>query len=484
MNGRCVSVWVVLALLAAGCSTAPVIEDPCANRHIVSIGRDGGLEVIEPGRPIRENPGRQPKAMMKQAFGHIVDGIDSLDPTGSGPIDVVIFIHGGLNTKKTSLERAVDIYPLVLRDSPGKYPIFVNWRSGPISTYSAHLGRIRQGEIFTTARLTAPVYLFSDVATSLVNAPKSWLVTGGHMVETTVKRDDSYLDAYTAGNHNVLFTGNKNSYERLGRTLKWLGTGPFKLATTPFAYTMAKPAWDIMLRRTNTPFYTPEDLENATHNIGFGRQAGSGALYELLLALRDDIAKRKSDGRRPVRITLVGHSMGAIIVNRILSLRLDLPINNVVHMASADSITNLLDRVVPFIERENARPGADVRFYSLSLHPENEDREASVGGLSPSGSLLVWIDNMYTTPETVLDKRSGRWTNMERALPLISAQARSKMFFKIYGLNDCGTDRQDGVIAEPQEHGDFDNLPFWREETWWGLASVGAIPGCAGSASP
>ena len=143
-------------------------------------------------------------------------------------------------------------------------------------------------------------------------------------------------------------------------------------------------------------------------------------------------------------------------------------------MASADSINNLLDRVVPYLLRQDN----DVRFYSLSLHPENEDREVSVYGLAPSGSLLVWIDNMFTTPETVLDRRSGRWENMERALPLIQTEAREKMFFKIYGLNNCGNETINGVITEPQEHGDFDDLAFWDETTWWRGAAGVPLPTC------
>lgn len=55
--------------------------------------------------------------------------------------------------------------------------------------------------------------------------------------------------------------------------------------TTPFVYTMAKPAWDIMLRRTTTPFYTPSVLENLNHNIDTKLNTGSGALSRFITEL-------------------------------------------------------------------------------------------------------------------------------------------------------------------------------------------------------
>jgi len=221
---------------------------------------------------------------------------------------------------------------------------------------------------------------------------------------------------------------------------------------------MARPAWDVMLRRTNTQFFTPTDLENVGHRIEFGSKDGSGALYRFLLELERVIKNENL----PVKITLIGHSMGAIVVNRIIDLGLDLPIENIVHMASADSISHLFSYTVPYIATH------DVNFYSLSLHPENEDREVSAWGLTPSGSLLVWIDDMFSSPETVLDKRSGRWSNMERALPLIPGEAKAKMHFKIFGINNNGCEHEQSAdLCDPQEHGQFGDLPFWKKQAWW-----------------
>jgi hypothetical protein len=40
--------------------------------------------------------------------------------------------------------------------------------------------------------------------------------------------------------------------------------------------------------------------------------------------------------------------------------------------------------------------------------------------------------------------------------------------FKIYGINkDGGVKDENGLITAPQERGDFDNLPFWRPQTWY-----------------
>lgn len=459
MNIRYWGMSILLVLLVSGCSTLPPIKDEEVAGHIVSIGRDGELEEIQPGKKILLDPGEKKSLKNQNSFNFIINGIRNFPKNEDGEIDVLIYVHGGLNTKKNALDRVQEKYRLIKYAKKEKrYPIFINWRSGPITTYSSHLLRIRQGEVSRTAKLTSPIYLLTDIGNSLVNAPKSWVVSGEHLLQSAISRDDSYLDNYKDANSGVYFTGNKNEYARLGRSLWWFLTSPSKLATTPFTYTMAKPAWDIMLRRTNTPFYTPSDLENEGHDIEFGSKLGTGALSRFLLEL-ESVIKRENI---PVKITIVGHSMGAIVVNKIVNIGFDLPYENIIHMASADSIKNLFEQVIPYVSAH------DVKFYSLSLHPENEDREVSAWGLTPSGSLLVWIDNMFTTPETVMNKRSGRWENMERAIPLIPNSAKKKMYFKVFGLNDSGSVRQrDGLISEPQKHGEFGDLPFWSKSAWW-----------------
>ncbi len=450
---------VLILLLLSSCATLPPIDDEAAAGHILSIGRDGELEAIEPGEKIVLNPGVAQSVDSHRPFQRIIDGIRNFPRNENGTIDVLIFVHGGLNTKKKALDRALKKFRLIkFAQKTPQYPVFVNWRSGPIATYWAHLTRIRQGEISKTAKWTSPVYLLTDVGNALVNAPKSWIVTSEHMLQSTLLADHDYLDALQGGTGDIYFTGNTGDYARLGRGAWWLATSPFKLVSTPFTYTLAKPAWDIMLRRTNTPFYTPSDLANDDDDFEFGKKPGTGALLRFLVELKAAICTHNL----PVRITIVGHSMGAIIVNKVIGLDLGLPLRNIVHMASADSINNLFEKVVPYVAAN------DVQFYSLSLHPENEDREVSAWGLTPSGSLLVWIDDMFTTPETVMDKRSGRWDNMARAIPLLPKDVREKMHFKIFGLNDHGSDLDENeLLSEPQKHGQFDDLPFWSERSWW-----------------
>jgi hypothetical protein len=101
-------------------------------------------------------------------------------------------------------------------------------------------------------------------------------------------------------------------------------------------------------------------------------------------------------------------------------------------------------------------PSGSVRTVSTS--------SATIPGKRPTRS---GAEAVATEPQTVLDRRSGRWDNLQRALPLIDPKAREKMFFRIYGLNDRGGDESTGVISGPQQDGDCDHPPFGREDAWW-----------------
>jgi len=73
--------------------------------------------------------------------------------------------------------------------------------------------------------------------------------------------------------------------------------------------------------------------------------------------------------------------------------------------------------------------------------------------------MLVWIDEMYTSPATVFDKRSGRWVNMKRVLHMLPKKNKERMHFKIFG--------RENKPNEPQKHGDFDDIEYWLKRTWW-----------------
>ncbi|MCW5213004.1 hypothetical protein VU04_08855 [Desulfobulbus sp. TB] len=500
----------------SGCTGLPINSNEYPDRktisiydqeiinHVIAIGKNGELRHPLTGEKLplsRINNNRPITA--NEYLANIVDKIKHSNKK------LLIYIHGGLNNEGAALKRALKNYQAILDN--GQYPVFINWNSEGLRSYGSHLGEIRQGEISKTAWMSSPLYFLTDVGDSLITAPKAWFVTGEHMTDSlNKKRVMTEFDLQVASHNAKVAVTKGDEKSNFFRHLQWAFTSPVKVVTTPFAYTLAKPAWDIMLRRTNTLFYTPGDLEkkevtankkNKLNTISEEKadfriklKSGNGALYRFLSALEKGL---KKDGKTSkVKITLIGHSMGAIVVNDIVHLGLDLTYENIVHMASADSIENLFNKVIPYIDCSLKKTcnNIDVNFYSLYLHPDNENRETSGWGTIPSGSLLTWIDTMYTVPKTVLDKRSGRWDNMVRAIDLIppvsggtgnQSDIKGQMQFTIFNLEEKKEYCQDQLIemeickttqnckgyelySTAQEHGDFDELPFWLPEVWKG----------------
>lgn len=398
----------------------------------------------------------------ESALANCDEAVSRLPAQTSGEIsegrykEILIFFHGGLNSNADSLARTRKLIPDI--KTPCRYPIFVNWRSGGFSSYKDHLIRIRQGEPKGwIAKLSSPLYLVTDMAQAVVGAPKAWLTQGAHAVTSATEPPDAELSGLSVCGPGItqpcLATFEPlcetGSNRRQLRKAIWLATSPSKLVVTPVVYEMGKPAWDVMLHRSNTMIWTTCDLDPSCPKDPDTRSAadlmGSGALARLLREVHDLTVTE--GGAANYQITLVGHSMGAIIINRLVTLLPELPVRNIIFLGSADSIRNTQSGVLHFLEHaENAK------FYSWMLHPDNEERELSARGLLPSGSLLTWIDNMYTSPETLLDKRFGRWQSLKRIPKIIPEEFAGRVRLMVFPLNDRN---------RPFEHGDFGGCDFW-----------------------
>ena len=93
----------------------------------------------------------------------------------SGNKEVVIYVHGGLNRFKASFRSAEEICQSILVD--GKYPIFIRWQSGLISTYLEHIFLIRQGRRANILGPCTSLFVFSSdilraVSRALISATK------------------------------------------------------------------------------------------------------------------------------------------------------------------------------------------------------------------------------------------------------------------------------------------------------------------------
>jgi hypothetical protein len=213
-------------------------------------------------------------------------------------------------------------------------------------------------------------------------------------------------------------------------------------------------AWSTMHRRTHTMVRPSTEF---TEKLAQTRQyvPETGALPIFLDSLQQLVLKNPG-----YHLTLVGHSMGAIVATEVIRARDSLPIDNIVFMASAASVRETATSVVPYLERHS-----HTQFYNLTLHPWSEAREWSKGPVLPYGSLLEWIDAYFGDPETPEDFMMGKYDTAVLTASELPPPIRGRVHLKAFGYHSgkgCGSHDM------PFKHGQFndDEVPFWRFGFW------------------
>ena len=442
----------------------------------------------------------------------------------------MFYFNGGLNKEQTVIEQASRQVPCILAD--GMYPVFFVWDTNGVNSYIEQTFRVRNGKpTFGTEFLTGGFYILGDAIEGLGRAPSTYAVQAErYFVRDRPCYDHLKMPAQGCApwhrtglvegkpavvdaQHNVVASKQADeapSANVLGEA-HFFALAPVRLATTPFADGFGKTAWDNMLRRTRTtirksiefeaeksgefPCYGVLESEMSMYPKGTGAFAkvfqllatvkqGGAIPYEpakcvvarpprsLTRHLKEEPASvsavvgqdefRKLD----LRLTLIGHSMGAIAINELIyRFPSELPYRNIVYMAAAASSRETRRSVEPLL---TANPGA--RFFNLLLHPLNDQRERSWNYLVPSGSLLVWIDEMYETAKTPEDMTFGNWSNARVARHLFDQdKVGDRILYRVF--NRRASRARESV--NPRRHGDFndDGMCFWRP-AFWGVNST------------
>ncbi len=238
------------------------------------------------------------------------------------------------------------------------------------------------------------------------------------------------------------------------RVLGWI---PLKPLATYVVDALGEPAWDMMHRRALGMFQDPNSFGHQ-QNAPAGYVPPTGAVTTLLDAL-DTLIHR--DTATHYELTIVGHSMGAIVATEVTRRYDSLPIDNLVFMAAAASLREFEVGVMPYMEHH-----PKTQFYNLTLHPFNDLRESHDVAIPPYGSLLEWVDAFYSHPESDFDRMIGKYTNVMQASFMFPTEIRGRVHIKAFGYNDgkgCGPGH-----TLPVQHGDFNALPvpFWRPAFW------------------
>jgi pimeloyl-ACP methyl ester carboxylesterase len=492
----------LLLLVLFGCAgnrlvpragTPPV--DP--NLHAIYIDQHGELKEKEgapPPPPDRENIAVAASLAQNEDLynARIIANFKKEQASRRG-LALTIFVHGGLNRSDSSWKRAAAFSADMLRE--GQYGLFVGWNSGGFTNYFDHLFRIRTGEYKPAqAVLTSPIVAIGDAARSIVNIPTAWYrtvadplsVTGWYTRTVEVE----YARRIGVLGHLKINVSNKPPYTGVGSDY-WTILNPVKLLTAPIVDGFGTGSWDSLLRRTDLVLSKPIAYEGRQPKRSWDEdearallaasQAGVPAVFTPETKELSDTAVTRflkdwinDDSLRGVRINLIGHSMGAIVVNNILARHPALSIDNVVFMGGAVRIKDVENGVVPWMRR----PGNDLsRFYNLSLDPYREIGENEFYDFVPRGSLLHWIDNIFGQVNSFKDRTAGGWWNIVRtAEDVFPEPVRTRVWLTRFPIG--------GPEMGPQEHGGFDAYCFWRPSYWQAHTPLLRYPDCAAGTMP
>jgi hypothetical protein len=503
--------------------------DNYLSMHTIFIDRDGEPLKYENGEFVSYDKDRSENNtdMFKETqIKRILKNIDKFFESDNGretkQKKILIYIHGGLNSHKESLELAAK---RVCRMASSKnevryYPIFVNWDSEPFGSLRDHFFLVRQGEAHTLiGPLTSPIIALEDFGKIPIRALPDWYYQFIHNDFNTVGIAEKNYDStcpqklkikclnlkyqLECNSINALYCAAKtqdiihisldvvdNSPNFESKYIKpaiyFLTLPTTKLVLTPIVAELGRPAWDIMVRRTTTLFSKPDefdlrnklvkdDAKNSEEALKNINSSHTGALATFLEELNN-----KSKDHPEREIVLIGHSMGTIVLNNVIRDRKyidNLNISDIVYMAAACSIRDFTTSVVPLLQvQEEFNPCAGnllshkTKFYNLTLHPISEASERNAFDLVQRGSLLEWIDNYYTSPTHNIDRTLGKWRNIIQSLHVIPKEIRYRVTIKGFGYGDKN-------LYGPQKHGEFnefnvsDDLDkktwnFWDEDFW------------------
>ncbi|MBK8180860.1 MAG: hypothetical protein IPK67_18605 [Planctomycetes bacterium] len=480
---------LLAAQLLWGCA-API--DPALARvHVIAVDPEGRPVDVESGdtlnaerfeRQLNELLASADRASDARQLGSNEACVDPRHRHAQGERrrirKLLIHVHGGMNTRRGSLKTARDVIPRLAKETGDQwnYPVFLSWMSGPLSSYDEHVRLLRNGEHYRIAGfLSGPAFLLTDLLRGIADAPRTWFYefsTDARVAAKVLGRPlpewrradliQGHLEAErAAGREPEYDTGlgdfRRTAFGRGGMIVRWVLTLPLKLLVTPiFLDGMGQPAWDVMQHRAINTLHLADETEWDHEDVhqqtipAVIQRDPSGGFARFLRQLDLHI---QSEAARGVcyELTLVGHSMGAIIWNDALLLFPELPVRDIVYMGAACSVLDAERTLVPFLK---AHPS--TQFHNLTLHPIAEAEEVNLYELPSRGSLLEWIDNWYSRPTNITLKRLGKWLVAIETIHVFKP-VRAQIHLKGFGR------RPD---SKPSAHGEFNDCPFWRREFW------------------
>lgn len=433
-----------------------------------------------------------------------------------------------------------DAYPIFINWQSSLYPSYwkslvhirqgVDWSEGGWSTVGGYLtAPFYLASDLTRAAVRTPVALFSQIRNDIETVPAFHSVWSSDLrlaqeaslyalCNSKWKDDESRRARYqyeellnirkddcephVSSNNQALSRLNiwngpdsRGSLEKTEAFAKYFVTLPTKLVVAPILDAFGTSAWDVMLRSVSQLFHYDRELGKHTSlgedHISEEDYRATGALSLFLKQLYQEICtgpsiKKQTKNEKEAKneckntnweITLVGHSMGTIVMNHIIRESGDLPIKNIVYMGAASTVRDYQDTIFPYLEKKNASirlneaPTAcnpvdgnekALCVYHLMLHEAAESGEWWSDTIDPwpRGSLLVWLDNFLTHPLSKDDRTLGRFTNFITAVHHTPEQLKPYIHIVKFGAGDNA--------YGPQKHGDFgQKLKFWKPVCWY-----------------
>lgn len=451
------------------------------------------------------------------------DAAQYAEQNNSEKIKLLIYIHGGLNKVSSSLANNEKLKNDITTDEEHwYYPKFLVWPSDGSTNYFEHAFNVsggRYSENVFRGAFGGTAALISDSLQAIVNIPRSWYVQAVNVKDHLWGRNNNFNNInsrYLPIGLSHAWVQARNNYCRaqgFGQASKF--TDPIVRNDCPSTAThnpkRANLYWSSYQRDSLNPLRNPKILwerASALSRLTFGSLTHSeiGAaswrnmkrrainitsptvMFDSRIQDRhscnaedqrcvsgiqyfDQLLKQINDGPDPDRyeITLIGHSMGAFILNSLINTHLEILVenqilSNVVYMAAATNIEETIltiRNLYQAYESKSIESDQWPKVSNLMLNRVAEVSEMMFSGLVPSGSLLVWVDEIYERPNHPAGRTIGAEVNVFSALPYIEQQLgpyyTDKITFKSF-------DRAPG--SKPASHGEFNDDKFWHPSFW------------------